>query len=57
MTESALLDDDVVGGPDLYRFTETADPASDSNLTLITNDGGALNYPLVFGGGARGHER
>ncbi len=49
-TNSPLLDADTSPGPDMYRYTESADPASDSNLTLITTDGGAVNDP--FGGGA-----
>lgn len=44
-TNSPLLDEDVNSGPDLYRFTVSDNPATDSNLTLITNDGGAVNDP------------
>ncbi|HEV7773438.1 MAG TPA: hypothetical protein VGO48_09165 [Conexibacter sp.] len=52
VTDSPLLtgpDGDNASGPDLYRFTETADPAGDSNLTLITTSGGALNDPPGYG--------
>jgi Tol biopolymer transport system component len=49
-TDVALVDEDTAGGPDLYRFTYSpdADSAGD-NLTLITNNGGALN-DAGFGG-------
>lgn len=39
VTDSALLDEDVIPGPDLYRYTDSANPAADRNLTLITHDG------------------
>ncbi len=48
-TDSPLLDSDTAAGPDLYRFTVTADPAHEPNLTLITNDGGARNDPGGYG--------
>lgn len=39
VTNSPLLDSDTNGGPDLYRYTDSADPASDSNLTMISQNG------------------
>jgi len=39
VTDSALLDSDTNGGPDLYRYTDSANPARDSNLTMISQDG------------------
>ena len=39
VTGSALLDSDTNGGPDLYRYTDSANPARDSNLTMISQDG------------------
>jgi len=40
VTDSPLLDEDTNSGPDLYRYRESADPASDqNNLTLITHAG------------------
>jgi WD40-like Beta Propeller Repeat len=49
VSDSPLLDADEASGPDMYRYTESANPATDSNLTLITKDGGAVNEPIVFG--------
>jgi hypothetical protein len=43
VTESPLLEADTASGPDLYRWTDSPDPASDDNLTLITDDGSAVN--------------
>lgn len=48
-SDSALLDGDDADGPDLYRFTESADPSSDANLTLITDDGSASSFPADLG--------
>jgi hypothetical protein len=49
-TDSPLLEADPnEGSPDLYRWTEGPDPAHEDNLTLITNDGGAVNAS-GFGG-------
>ena len=48
-SESPLLNGDIAPGPDLYRFTDSANPAADDNLTLITNDGLALSDPTGFG--------
>jgi hypothetical protein len=51
VSDDPLVEDDTAPGPDMYRFTYSADPASDDgNLTLITNDGSALNDPSAFGG-------
>jgi len=50
-SEEPLVDEDTAPGPDMYRFTYSQDPASDpGNLTLITNDGHALNDPGSVGG-------
>jgi hypothetical protein len=38
-TDSGLVDSDTNGGPDLYRYTDSADPGIDSNLTQISDDG------------------
>jgi hypothetical protein len=38
-TNSRLLDEDEHEGPDLYRWTDSPDPESESNLTLITPNG------------------
>lgn len=37
--ESPLLPEDTNGGVDLYRYRDSADPAADDNLTMITDDG------------------
>jgi WD40-like Beta Propeller Repeat len=50
VSNSALLDEDDTPGADLYRYTDSPNPASDDNLTLITHTGGAVNDPPVFGG-------
>jgi hypothetical protein len=50
VSDTPLLAEDTASGPDLYRWTDSPDPAHDSNLTLITHDGGALNDPLGAGG-------
>lgn len=50
VSDAPLLDTDLNSGPDLYRYTDSPDPASDQNLTLITNNGGALSDPSIFGG-------
>jgi hypothetical protein len=39
VTDSSLLSADRNTGPDLYRWTDSADPAHDSNLTLISQNG------------------
>ena len=50
-SEEPLVDEDTAPGPDEYRFTYSQDPANDpNNLTLITNDGQALNDSGSFGG-------
>ncbi|HEX7289915.1 MAG TPA: hypothetical protein VF250_02200 [Conexibacter sp.] len=38
-TSSRLLDDDPNDGSDLYLYTDSADPASDANLTLVSDTG------------------
>ncbi len=47
-TTSQLLPGDTNGGSDIYLYTDTPNPASDSNLTLITNSGDV--DPFVPGG-------
>jgi len=50
-SEEPLVDADTAPGPDEYRFTYSQDPANDTNnLTLITNDGQAVNDPGSVGG-------
>lgn len=48
-TDSPLLEEDTAPGPDLYRWTYGPDPEHERNLTLITDDGGALS-DSGFGG-------
>jgi WD40-like Beta Propeller Repeat len=38
-TDTALLNEDTNGGTDLYRWTDSADPSRDANLTIISQDG------------------
>ena len=45
-TTSKLLDADTNEGPDLYLYTESADPAHEHNLTLVTDAG---NSSTVIG--------
>jgi len=40
---SPLLAADDAPGPDLYRWTDSLDPEHEDNLTLITNNGGAVS--------------
>jgi hypothetical protein len=47
VTDSPLLDEDITPGPDLYRYTDSADPDTDANLTLISHDGSALDDPVL----------
>jgi hypothetical protein len=47
-TESKLLEADTNSGPDLYRWTDSPDPASEDNLTLISH-GGNLGGAVVIG--------
>lgn len=46
-TESPLLREDVNGGADLYRWTDSADPSSDSNLTMISQNGAMADGSVV----------
>jgi hypothetical protein len=39
VTDSALVPGDVNGGPDLYRWTDSGDPAHDGTITQISTDG------------------
>jgi hypothetical protein len=50
-TDEQLLDADQNGSSDLYMYTDSGDPSSDSNLTLISagNDPPATSEPLVEG--------
>jgi hypothetical protein len=51
VSDDPLVDGDTTPGPDEYRFTYSPDPSSDGgNLTLITNNGDALDDPGSFGG-------
>lgn len=38
-TDAGLVDEDTNGATDLYRYTESSDPSTDRNLTLISHDG------------------
>lgn len=51
MTDEHLLDADTNGSSDLYMYSDSADPVSDSNLTLISagNDPPATSEPVVRG--------
>jgi hypothetical protein len=50
VSDDPLLEDDDVPGPDMYRFTYSAEADGNvGNLTLITNDGQAVNSPGGFG--------
>jgi hypothetical protein len=50
VSEDPLVDEDTAPGPDEYRFTYSADAESNGrNLTLLTNDGQALNTDGVGG--------
>ena len=51
VSDDPLVDEDTAPGPDEYRFTYSDDAASNNgNLTLITNNGGALDDPGSVGG-------
>lgn len=50
VSDSPLLDADRNSGPDIYRYTDSPDPESDQNLTLITDRGVALNDSIGVGG-------
>lgn len=51
VSDEPLVDEDTAPGPDMYRFTYSADAASSGgNLTLLTNDGQSPNMPGSFGG-------
>lgn len=39
VSSSPLLDEDKVPGPDLYRYTDGADPTQEPNLTLVSQRG------------------
>lgn len=47
VTSSPLVSQDTNSGLDLYRWTDSPNPSSDSNLTLITQDGGMSNGLVV----------
>jgi hypothetical protein len=49
VTDSPLVEADTNGGPDLYRYTDSADPATDGNLTMISQDGDATFTTTVGG--------
>jgi hypothetical protein len=46
-TDTPLLPEDTNGGPDLYRYTDSADPFSDNNLTLISQGGDLTNVRFI----------
>lgn len=46
-TDTPLVSGDTNGDFDLYRYTESDDPSTDSNLTLVTD--GGMNGALVMG--------
>jgi len=39
-TDAGLVDGDVNGSTDLYRYTDSPDPSGPGNLTMISHDGG-----------------
>jgi hypothetical protein len=45
VSDTPLLSEDTAPGPDLYRYTDSANPDTDANLTLITNDGAESSTP------------
>jgi hypothetical protein len=47
LTDTPLLPEDTNGGTDLYRYTDSADPSSDSNLTLISHEGDLVDAQLI----------
>jgi hypothetical protein len=47
VTDTPLLPGDTNGGPDLYRYTDSADPSSESNLTLISQSGDLTNVRFI----------
>ena len=48
ITDTPLVSQDTNSGPDLYRWTDSPNPSTDRNLTLITQDG-AMSDSLVAG--------
>jgi hypothetical protein len=48
-TDSPLLDSDTNSGPDLYRYTDSPDPAHESNLTLVSHGGSFSFSDGVYG--------
>ncbi|HEX7291073.1 MAG TPA: hypothetical protein VF250_08110 [Conexibacter sp.] len=46
-TDTPLVAEDGNSGLDLYRYTESANPSGDTNLTLITDNGGFSNGEVV----------
>lgn len=49
-TGSSLVAADENTGPDLYRWTDGPDPAHESNLTLVTDEGTASTDRQALGG-------
>jgi hypothetical protein len=47
LTDTPLLPEDDNGGTDLYRYTDSADPSSESNLTMISEEGDLGGGQLV----------
>ena len=56
-TDTPLVAGDTNGGPDLYRYTDTADPSSDSNLTRISQDGDFADLIGMSDDGERAYYR
>jgi hypothetical protein len=48
-TDTPLLAEDDNAGPDLYRYTDSADPDGDSNLTLISHNGSFITAGVFIG--------
>src|SRR6185369_12119963 len=47
VTDSRLVDADTNGGPDVYRYTDSADPENDSNLTMISQNGDTRSNQIL----------
>ena len=47
VTDTRLLPEDTNDAPDLYRYTDSANPSSDSNLTLISHEGDLAAAQLI----------
>jgi hypothetical protein len=47
LTDTPLLPEDNNGGTDLYRYTDSIDPSSEGNLTMISQGGDLAGAELV----------